>query len=182
MRRATHGYSWRVAAPEDSYSIYGRLDPIAEYYPGFARWFFDVVMVGVRDESRQIFLCQNEAKILGIAIAKKTKSERKFCTLWVDEKFRTNRIASVLSTMVFKWLETNKPLFTVPEERLDEFRPLLNGWEFTSAKKKHEIYRAGKYEYVFNGSVHPKLVTKGVDQGSLHPVNVSRFYSSEYRS
>src|ERR1700749_606919 len=48
-------------------------------------------------------------------------------------------------------LKTIGPLFPVPEERIEEFRSLLNNWRFGSYRKVHGLYRPEKHEYVFNG-------------------------------
>jgi hypothetical protein len=94
---------------------------------------------------------------LGVAIVKRSIEEQKLCTLWVNKSMRGNGVAGSLVESAFRWLGTSWPLFTIPEERMDEFRGLLNRWDYSIAQREFGMYRPRKIEYVFNGRVKPGL-------------------------
>jgi len=129
------------------------LGSVGDLYPGFDHWLSAKVGSGLDNGSRRVLVYRQRSRILGIAIAKRTPSERKLCTLWVDQGARGQRAGAALGSALFRWLNTDKPLFTVPEERLTEFRGLLNGWGFGQPNGIEGLYRDGKIEYVFNGAI-----------------------------
>ncbi len=104
------------------------LGSACELYPGFDDWLRNKVGDGLLDGSRRVVIYRDKTRVAGIAIAKRTVDERKLCTLWVDRTARRRKIASALASVVFQWLGTDRPLFTVPEERLVEFQGLLKDW------------------------------------------------------
>ena len=53
------------------------------------------------------------------------------------------------------WLETTKPLFTVPDVRIKEFARLLNRWDFVETQVVEDMYRRTSREFVFNGLLRP---------------------------
>jgi hypothetical protein len=73
--------------------------------------------------------------------------------LWVSPQVRDHGIAAELADDAFAWLGTAKPLFTVPEECLAEFRGLLRSWSFSAPVTYRDLYRTSRIEYVFNGSI-----------------------------
>jgi len=129
---------------------------VSEFYPEFATWFDRKVCSGVETGSRKVFACLNQDIFLGIAIAKRSNQERKLSTLWVSPHARTQRIALQLANSAFLWMETKRPTFTVPEERIGEFRGLLRTWHFTQVMTAKDLYRKEKLEYVFNSSCTPQ--------------------------
>jgi hypothetical protein len=126
-------------------------------YPGFRKWFFERGTASSQTQQRAIFVKKIATRIVGVAIAKRCVSERKLCTLWVADDARILGIASDLANSAFDWLETSHPLFTIPEERISEFRGLLRGWRFSDGQALKGYYRRDKIEYVFNGLLKPQL-------------------------
>jgi hypothetical protein len=133
--------------------VYSRLDRagVTSLYPGFEEWFAGKVIPGIRNGERRIMTSTAGGKLSGIAICKRSHTERKLCTLWVSPHARGRGIAAELSSAAFTWLGTTKPVFTVPEERLPEFRKLLCAWSFYNHFECLGLYRARKVEHVFNG-------------------------------
>lgn len=132
-------------------SVFASIAHLEKTYPGFDVWLHSKVLPGMRDGSRRVRAAFGNGHVLGVAIAKRTDEERKLCTLWVDPCARTFGIASDLANEAFDWLGTDKPLFTVPDTRLAEFRPLLSRWGFKETQVAEGAYRIGRPEYVFNG-------------------------------
>ncbi|MFZ3179566.1 MAG: GNAT family N-acetyltransferase, partial [Methylocystis silviterrae] len=122
---------------------------------GFDWWFRNKVATGLRSGERKIFFETRECRVAGIAIAKREMQERKLCTLYVLPEFRNTGVASELAAEAFEWLGTEKPLFSVPEERIYEFRTLIRMWDFHQTNRILGAYREGKVEYVFNGHLRP---------------------------
>jgi hypothetical protein len=120
-------------------------------YPGFNAWFEGKVVAGLRDGSRRLFVESAGGQLTGVAIAKRTTSERKLCTLWVAPKTRNEGVAAHLANEVFDWLGTTKPLFTVPDIRIKEFASLLSRWGFVESQVVQDLYRPASQEFVFNG-------------------------------
>jgi len=130
--------------------LHAHLSHLQSDYPNFRDWFCSIVLPGLEDASREVFIYRQAATIQGVAIAKRD-TEKKFSTLWVRPEVRTFRIATSLSEITFSWLGTRKPVFTVTEDRLSEFRPLISRWEFQECQRLADRYKLGSTEHVFNG-------------------------------
>ncbi|WP_281799742.1 GNAT family N-acetyltransferase [Methylocystis echinoides] len=134
--------------------VWSEISHLQVFYPGFEYWFNAKVASGLRDGSRRVFVERRGKEIAGLAIAKRSALESKLCTLYVAPKFRYRGVAARLANEAFDWLETKQPLFSVPEERLPEFRVLINRWSFVETQALRSFYRNGKIEYVFNGRLN----------------------------
>jgi hypothetical protein len=143
-----------VALAEAS-SAFDSIRQLEFVYPGFDAWFHGKVVPGLRDGSRKLFVESAAGRMAGLAIAKRTSSERKLCTLWVAPETRNTGVAARLADEAFDWLGTAKPLFTVPDVRMKEFAGLLNRWEFVETQVVEDIYRQTSREFVFNGLLRP---------------------------
>jgi hypothetical protein len=143
-----------VPAPAAS-SFFDSIKHLECVYPGFDAWFHGKVIPGLRDGSRKLFLESAAGRVAGLAIAKRTSTERKLCTLWVAREARNHGLAARLADEAFDWLGTTKPLFTVPDIRIEEFTGLLTRWEFVETQIVEDIYRRTSREFVFNGLLCP---------------------------
>lgn len=123
---------------------------VGSLYPCFDNWFATKVIPGLRSGERRILTSVVHGKLAGVAICKRSIFEAKLCTLWVSPEARCLGIASDIACDAFAWLGTDKPLFTVPEERLSEFGRLLSEWGFTKHFEHLGLYRSGRVEHVFN--------------------------------
>ena len=139
----------------DSSSIFAALATagVCEFYPDLRSWFFGKVVPGLRSGERYIVPSIIQGKVAGIAICKRTKTERKLSTLWVSSGVRKSGIGGELACKAFTWLGTSHPLFTVPEERMEEFGSLLQSWSFHKPVAYCGLYRRERVEYVFNGPI-----------------------------
>lgn len=143
---------WHPLSTPSPEMVYRTLEnaAVTRLYPGFDAWFLTKVVPGVRNGERRIVTSVTNGKLSGVAICKRSASEAKLCTMWVSPPARGCGIAAKLASEAFKWLGTNKPLFTVPEERLSEFQNLLRAWAFTDHIEYPGLYRANRVEHVFN--------------------------------
>lgn len=143
-----------VAAPETD-QVFEAITHMESVYPGIDVWFHNKVAPGLRNGSRKLFVENVADRIVGIAIAKRTSSERKLCTLWVAPETRNYGVAARLANEAFGWLGTTKPLFSVPDVRINEFAGLLRRWDFVETQSVEDIYRPASREFVFNGLLRP---------------------------
>ena len=141
-----------LAAP---LTVFNTISHLEIMYPGFRDWFFEKVASAPTE--RRVFIEESNSRIIGVAIAKRMESERKLCTLWTDPIARNSGVASKLASRAFDWLQTSHPLFTVPQERMPEFRALLAQWGFGAPRSMVGYYRENRTEYVFNGELRRKL-------------------------
>jgi hypothetical protein len=126
-------------------------------YPGFTDWLAVKVIPGVADGSRRAFVYDHEDHF-GLVIAKRTLEERKLCTIYVNDRSRQHRIASQLISTAIVWLGQSKPVITIPEEKLLEFRAIISQREFRLTQIVESYYRPFAREFVFNGFL-PAAVT-----------------------
>jgi GNAT superfamily N-acetyltransferase len=123
-----------------------------ELYPRFFTWLEQTVATGLADGSRRLFV-HNHGGRFGFVIAKRTLHERKLCTIYVEPGSRGNGIASCLISQATDWLGSDKPLLTISEDRLLEFRAIIGGLDFSLTQVAHSYYRSGIREFVFNGNL-----------------------------
>jgi hypothetical protein len=136
----------------DARQVFDALEEPRSVYPNFDAWF-DRVCLELRTGSRNVITCRRNERIIAIAIAKRSVDERKLCTLWVDRTARGQRIGTDLASAAFDWLETRRPLFTVPEQLILDFSPMLARWRFDESARAIGYYRPGQIEHVFNGAI-----------------------------
>ncbi|WP_165773133.1 GNAT family N-acetyltransferase [Conservatibacter flavescens] len=125
-------------------------------YPEIIEWYQKVIKeIEKKPSSRDMFISlsneNNSFVISGLMILKKTENEKKICTLRVKDNYQKKGIGSILMGMAFDFLETKKPLITVPEESVDNFSKIFNKFDFQEVEKISDLYRKNKIEYIYNG-------------------------------
>lgn len=132
-------------------AAWGSLHHLEATYPGFRSWYWTKVIPGIGRGERNILIRRLDAQVAGVAITKRTCRETKLCTLWVAPTARSTGVGRELMQASLDWLGNDTPLFTVPAERIDEFRPLLKRFKFHETDCVGSAYRPGVIEHVFNG-------------------------------
>lgn len=111
---------------------------------------------------------------VGLAILKKTKLEKKICTLRVNRNFRGVGIGKKLIEFSLDWLECEKPLITLRKSKQPQFGKLFDYYGFELAQKNVDYYRMLSSELAFNG-VLPK---KSIELGNFEQIKWSpAFYT-----
>lgn len=129
------------------------LEGAKNYYPNFESWLSDRVVAESVNGRRKVFVARrDDGRIVGAAIAKRG-AETKLCTLRICPTARHLGLAQALAKAAFHWMREDRPLFTVPEELMLEFSPLLYKWKFRLEQELPGYYRPGMQEYVFNGKL-----------------------------
>jgi len=120
-------------------------------YPNFGQWFFDKVINGFNNGTREILVASSSDNIVGVAILKKSPNEKKICTLRVHEHHQRNGIGSLLITEAIRILDTETPIITVASFRSKQFMPLFNKFGFKLTEICVNYYGKGTAEYAYNG-------------------------------
>ena len=122
-------------------------------YPDYKSWFLTTQVPGLYDNTRNIIIAHIKDKIVGFISLKKTKEEKKICTFYVEKNFRRNKIGTILVERAINYLEDEKPLITIPFNKLNEFTRIGEklSWEITDIREN--MYRADIPEVIVNGNV-----------------------------
>ena len=120
-------------------------------YPDYKEWFINTQVPGLYDNSRNIIVAHINDRIVGFVSLKKTSTEKKICTFYVEKRFRRNQIGTILVEKAIEYLEEEKPLITIPMDKLNEFIRIANkyNWEITDIKEN--LYRTTTPEVIVNG-------------------------------
>ena len=135
-------------------SIFSELSFLRTEYPEFYSWFYDKVIPELSNGTRSIYLAKSFGEIKGILILKDTVEEKKICTLYVDESSRSNRIGSKLMEIAMNEFHGGKPLITVADSHIEDFRHLLAKYDFKEEDSLPDYYTDGRIEYTFNGHLY----------------------------
>ena len=137
--------------------LYNNLSTLENEYPNFFNWY--------RNLFNKDYTLKSDRKILylphiaGVIILKKTKNERKICTLIVKEHYQKNGIAKELIKSGIEWFEDDKPLVTVSEYRSEQFKHLFKYFGF-KLKDKINCYNSNIKEFFYNNTVDNYLYNK----------------------
>ncbi|CEO12031.1 ribosomal-protein-alanine acetyltransferase [[Clostridium] sordellii] len=141
--------------------LYNCLKDLVDSYPQFSSWYYNVVIpeLELKDGRREIIICISKIEnsqdhiITGIAILKKTDSEKKICTFRVHENYRDQGIGTRLFEECFKYLDTRLPVITITQDRVDMFKYHIEKYGFKKEQVLDGYYKPGVKEYVYNGTI-----------------------------
>ena len=136
--------------------IYQFVDFAATDYPDRKDWYFNKQLEGMAGPEREIFFVRNpEAfrQIVGFTCLKKTAQERKICTLYVSEQHREKGVAQALVDRSLQWLGTTEPLFTIAEDKLSQFLPIIQKYGWHLKARAQGAYGRNNCELCFNGAL-----------------------------
>lgn len=140
--------------------LYNNLYSLKNEYPNFFDWYRNLFNKDYTlKPDREIFLCKYNDDIAGIIILKKSKYERKICTLRIKEHYQKNGIAKKLIKAGIEWLEEAKPLVTVGEYRDEQFKHLFKYFGF-NLKDRINCYNSERTEFFYNNIVDDILYNK----------------------
>ena len=128
-------------------------------YPHFKKWFFEKIKpeLGKLNSRRELLaVLKNDDQIcienfVGFAILKKTSKEKKICSFRIAPKERSKGYGNHLMQACFDYLHTSQPLITIPGKVKDDFRRILDRYQFRLKQERFNYYTEGEVEYVFNG-------------------------------
>lgn len=122
-------------------------------YPDYKEWYTKVQVPGLYTNERNIIIAHINERIVGFVSLKKTQTEKKICTFYVEKSFRRNKIGTILVEKAIEFLEESRPLITIPMDKLNEFIRIANkyNWEITDIKEN--LYRTSTPEVIVNGII-----------------------------
>ena len=129
---------------------------VKQDYPDYRSWFLNTQIPWLYDNTRNIIIAHINDKIVGFVSLKKTSTEKKICTFYVEKSFRRNKIGTILVEKAIDYLEESRPLITIPMNKLNEFIKIGNyyNWEITDIKEN--LYRTSTPEVIVNGTIEEK--------------------------
>lgn len=129
---------------------------VKQDYPDYKNWFINTQVPGLFDNTRNIIVAHINNKIVGFVSLKKTTQEKKICTFYVEKNYRKNKIGTILVEKAIAYLEEEKPLITIPMDKLNDFIKIGNkyNWEITDIKEN--LYRTSTPEVIVNGFIQEK--------------------------
>jgi hypothetical protein len=129
-------------------------------YPDYKDWFLNKQIPGVYDGSRNIIVAHIKGHILGFVSLKKDITEKKICTFYVAKTFRRNKVGSTLTKESIEWLECDKPLITIPNDKLFDFIGIARKYDWEVTDIKNGLYRVNNPEIILNGAIsNPEIET-----------------------
>lgn len=140
-------------------SVFRSVKDLEEEYPNFKNWYYQSVVPGLIDGTRNIFAVVCNGEIVAIMILKNAE-EKKICTLRVSKNYRNLGICSKLLKIAFKELQTAMPIITVSDKHKYEFENVLNRNGFVLEKAYPDYYINGVVEYSYNGLLNEACEVK----------------------
>lgn len=135
----------------DSYTV---TDWITKDYPKHFEHFWTKYIPGIFSGEREIIGIYDSCKLVGLVILKKDEKEAKISTLFIDERYRNRGLASKLIKESFKFLNTDKPLISIAEYKVDMFISIIKKYNWKLTQVLNSEYYNGKYkEFVYNGKI-----------------------------
>ena len=122
-------------------------------YPDYKEWFTTVQVPGIYTNERNIIIAHINDRIVGFVSLKKTKTEKKICTFYVEKSFRKNKIGTTLVEKAIEYLEESCPLITIPMDKLHEFIKIANKYNWKITDIKENLYRTTTPEVIVNGTI-----------------------------
>lgn len=132
---------------------YIAIDILCQDYPTHLDWYWSKVVPNIFNGTRDIFIATINQQVAGVILLKKEGTIKKVCTLFVLEKYRRQKIATILLEEAFKYLGTTKPLFSIRDYKLNQFSSIIHKYNWKQTQILSNYYKAGTQEIVFNGKI-----------------------------
>lgn len=132
--------------------LYYLTDHLTSDYPHHKEWFFKKHLPFI-GKDREIIYLTFHRNICGVAFLKKTALEKKICTFYVTEHSRNRGVGHLLLEECFKYLETTKPLISMPKYKVRYFLYYVYKYDWKITQILQEFYNKDNDEVVFNGEL-----------------------------
>ena len=120
-------------------------------YPGFNKWYWSLFENSRLKNDRNIIFYVNGTNIVGVAILKQNKEEKKICTLRVAPMYQNLGIGSALIERSFELLDCEKPLITIHVSKYRSFKHIFDKYGFELEQQITGYYGLFKSELSYNG-------------------------------
>lgn len=139
--------------------IYLLTDYNHEQYQNYLKWYYGKNIPRVLNGSGEIIFYLDGLTVAGLTILKKDETESKICTLMIADEYRKKGYGKELLESSFEFLNTDKPLITIPTKRIEEFEKIIQTYDWKESIRT-DIYLSE--EIVFNDPKVQKKLTKKV--------------------
>lgn len=153
-------YPLKGTNSQQLYAIGETMSFLKKDYPRFYDWFTSKVIPGINTAQRQIYIASpsdNLDCIAGVMILKDTVQEKKICSLYVAEEYRSNKLGTKFLSLAAEVLKTEKPVITVSSTRANVFSGLFKKFGYSLYECYPEYYSADTHELSYNGPIEPHL-------------------------
>lgn len=116
-------------------------------YPEYLKWYYSKNIPRVLNGSGEIIFFLDGLTVAGLSILKKDTQEAKICTLMISKEYQKKGYGKELLESSFEFLGTDKPLITIPSNRIEEFQRIISTYDWKESKKT-DIYLSE--EIIFN--------------------------------
>lgn len=121
-------------------------------YPNHYHWFHEKFCKELDGKVREIIFCLDNETPIGIIFLKNSKDEKKICTIYVEKEYRNIGIGTHLLLKSFTFLNTTKPLITMPEYKVKDFEKIIRNYNWEKTEIIESCY-SDKNEIIFNGNL-----------------------------
>ena len=134
---------------------------LKQIYPDYEKWYWNKFIEGLKKGERLYAISSKHGILNGCALLKKTPTENKISTLYVDDYYRHQGIGETLMSASLSELGKH-PLMTVSEGCLNSFLPLIRQFKFrlTGCQEISD----GSTEYIFNGFAPRHIKRRAIQQ------------------
>ena len=127
--------------------IYLLTDYNHKQYQEYLKWYYTKNIPRVLDGTGEIIFYLDGLTVAGLSILKKDLTESKICTLMINEEYRRRGYGKELLESSFDYLGTDKPLITIPNNRIEEFKSFIDTYNWQETNRT-DIYLSE--EVIFN--------------------------------
>ena len=99
-------------------------------YPNYMEWFFGKNIPRIIRGEGDVLFTLDGLSVQGLIVMKNTTEEKKLCTFMVDECYRKQIIGTNLLEEAFKYLKTDKPSITIPENNIEQFKFFIDYYDW----------------------------------------------------
>ena len=109
--------------------IYLLTDYNEKQYPEYYKWFYSKNIPRVLNGKGDVIFYLDGLVVAGLSTLK-NDSEKKICTFYVNPEYRKKGISKRLLEDSFSYLDTDKPLITIPSSKVEDFSKIIDcyGW------------------------------------------------------
>ena len=122
-------------------------------YQEYLKWYYGKNIPRVLNGTGDIIFYLDGLTVAGLTILKK-EEEQKICTLMINEYYRKKGYSKELLESAFNYLGTDKPLITIPNNRINEFKKIIDAYDWKESSRTNQYLSE---EIIFN---EPKILIR----------------------
>ncbi len=120
-------------------------------YPNSKEWFYNTVVKNIITNERDILFVKDNKNIVGVSCLKNNCDEKRISIFKVDKIYK--EISTSLMDESLTVLDTNTPIISVSDERLNSLSPLFKKYNWHCMEILSDYFSNNSCEYVYNGYI-----------------------------